>query len=224
LPRWTALWVRSAALTLAVHLGGSALLLAVALGAAHERVLKVHEALDPGVVGGFVLTAIQLALVPDAVIWVAAFAAGPGFAIGTGTSVASAGVVLGPLPALPLLGGLPEPGALPSWAVLLVALPVLAGAAAGVLIVRRARPLLLQLADVVVTALLTGLVFAGLAWAAGGAAGPGRLGEIGPDPVEAGLALLVEAGGGAAVVVLLTALAEAVRGLTGTHRAGHANA
>ena len=223
LPAVTRSWLRAAGTAVAVHLAGSAILLAVALGLGHERVIKVHQALDPGAVGGGVLTGIQLMLVPDAVIWAAAFAAGPGFALGTGTSVAPAGVVLGALPAVPLLGGLPEPGALPPGLAALLALPVLAGATAGWFLLRQGRSLLHQLGDAAATAVLSGLALGVLAWAAGGAAGPGRMAEVGPAPLDVAVAVGLEVGTGVGAVVLLAALADAVRGLTATRRAGHAN-
>ena len=73
----------------------------------------------------------QLLVVPDAVVWAAAYLAGPGFAVGTATSVDPGGTVLGPLPALPLFGALPVPGANPVWLWALLAVPVLAGVVGG---------------------------------------------------------------------------------------------
>ncbi|MFI6445476.1 DUF6350 family protein [Kitasatospora sp. NPDC050543] len=75
-----------------------------------------------GVLG---LLLLSVALLPNAVCWGAAYALGPGFAVGTGTVVAPTGATLGPVPDLPLFALLPEPGA-GGWRLLACALPPLA--------------------------------------------------------------------------------------------------
>jgi hypothetical protein len=123
--------LRAVALALTVQLGGASILLLVAFVAGWDRVLLLHHALAPGVAGGVVLTVGQLLLLPNLIIWSSAWAAGPGFAIGTGTSVLPGHTELGKLPAIPMLGALPTPGTGPGWAWAVLALPLLAGAVAG---------------------------------------------------------------------------------------------
>ncbi|MCZ0973306.1 DUF6350 family protein [Streptomyces albulus] len=69
-----------------------------------------------------------LALLPNAAVWGAAYGLGPGFTVGTGTTVGPLGTSPRPaLPHFPLLSGLPEPGP-GAWPVVLLALAVPAAA------------------------------------------------------------------------------------------------
>ena len=74
----------------------------------HDRVGELTEALAPGPLGAIALYLLCLVLIPNGALWGAAYAAGPGFAVGTGTAVAPTGVQLGGVPALPLLAALPN--------------------------------------------------------------------------------------------------------------------
>jgi hypothetical protein len=194
-------WAGPALAAIAVQLAASALLLAALLAVGHGRVLALHRALDPGVAGGGVLTLGQALLVPNLVVWTAAALAGPGFAVGSAGWVTLASSRLGPLPAVPVLGALPAPGALPRAALVLLAVPVLAGAVAGSLLVRLRRcgdegavgtGWLRTTADVVGVGALAGVELAALAWLSGGPAGPGTLSVTGPPPLWTGLACGVE--------------------------------
>jgi hypothetical protein len=139
-------------------------------------------ALHTGVVGGAVLGVVGAAVVPNAVLCAGAFVAGPGFALGTGTTVAPAGVTLGALPSFPLLAALPHGGG-GRWAGALIAVPVLAGAVAGVTALRRC-PVAGAAAAAArggVAGLVFGAAFGALSLLATGAVGPGRMQQIGPD-------------------------------------------
>lgn len=122
---------------------GTALLLAVALVLlvtavlGHlARVAALSHAIGGGAVGQSLLTIGQLALVGQGVAYALAWCTGAGFTVGAGTVVAPTGVVLGPLPAVPALGALPDPGAQPLWTSALVVLPAVAGLLAGAVAVR----------------------------------------------------------------------------------------
>ncbi|WP_298989524.1 DUF6350 family protein [uncultured Pseudokineococcus sp.] len=115
---------------LAWCLVGAGACLVVSLAAGAPQVLDLHRALDAGVVGGAVLVLGQLLLLPTALVWALSWTAGPGFAVGAGTSVTPGGTDLGLLPALPLLGGLPQQGTGGGWLWVVVVLPVAAGAVA----------------------------------------------------------------------------------------------
>jgi hypothetical protein len=197
-------WLSPAAAALGAYLAAAALVLAVALVAAAGGVASLHRALVPGVLGGAVLTVAQLAVLPNVAVWVAAVLAGPGFAIGSGTSVTLAASTLGPLPAVPLFAALPAPGPLPGVALALLACPLLAGTIAGALVLRHGSSgLRARLLDSGGSGFLAGVAFMLLAWVSGGSVGPGRLAETGPRPLLAGSMLAAEVAVGAAVTVLV---------------------
>jgi hypothetical protein len=202
-------WVGPAVAAVAVQVAAAAVLVVAMLGLGRGHVLELHRALDPGVAGGAVLTLGQVLLLPNVVLWAAAALAGPGFAVGSTTSVTLWSSSLGPLPALPALGALPAPGALPRLALALLAVPVLAGVLAGVLL-RRIKRSPEQgrwtgwhraAADVAGIGGLAGAAMALLAWVSGGPAGPGLLAVTGPQPLLTGLAFGAEVAAGVALVL-----------------------
>ncbi|MFD4420716.1 DUF6350 family protein [Agromyces sp. NPDC058484] len=168
-------------------LGG--VLVAVLIALDYATIAGLYQALGAGVDGGIALTVAELALLPNLVIWAAAWLLGPGFAIGSGTLVSTSGTLLGPVPGIPLLGALPAEA--PALGALWLIAPVLLGfvgawvvAATGPAVERaKARtpwwmPLAVGFGAAAAAALVLGL----LAWWSGGAAGPGRLADVGPDP------------------------------------------
>lgn len=176
--------------------------LAVALGGAQAT--KIISGYQTGVAGQAGLVLVSAGYAVNASIWVAAYLLGPGFALGTGTSIGLTDVSYGPPPMIPLVAGLPE-GPMGASGSLLLALPVIAGAVAGWTLTQRLRfgrdsawratrkpaatepswPL------VVLSGLLAGpvagVILGLLCWVSGGALGSGRLAEIGPDPLRVGL-------------------------------------
>ena len=195
-------WARPALVAVVTQLACGALLLAGALVAGHGRVLLVQRALAPGAVGTAVLLVVQLAYLPDLVVWAAALAAGPGFAIGAGTSFTAAASVPGPLPAVPLLGALPGAGPLPAAALAVFAAPALAGVLAGVVIARRGGlSRLAALGDVLGSACLAGVGLGFVSWLATGPVGPGRLAHTGVSVLACALVFAAEVAAGALVAV-----------------------
>lgn len=199
----------------AVLLGAGALTVAVALVHGRSDVLLLHDALRPGLLGGLLLTVGQALLVPTFAVWGTSWLAGPGFAVGTGTSVAPGGTTLATLPTVPVFGALPAQGPTPTltWAVVLV--PVLVGAAAVLLQARRpGRPtgLVGRCLSALVAGALAGAVVGVLAAVSAGSAGPGRMSELGPDALAVGLAVAGEVAAGGLLAVLLTRAVHAVRG------------
>ncbi|HZI96069.1 MAG TPA: DUF6350 family protein [Actinomycetales bacterium] len=195
----------AAAVALGTWLAAAALATAVALVLGRERVLALHQALDPGTLGGVALTVSQVALVPIAVLWAAAWVAGPGFAVGAGTAVAPGATTLGPLPAFPLLGGLPEPGTHHAALGAVIAVPVLAGALAGWWLRRSDRESSRRrdVGDALVVALLAGIGAGLLMSLVSGPAGPGRMAEMGPSAPLVALAVAGEVAAGCVAAVLL---------------------
>ena len=184
-------------------------LVAVLITIDYATIAGLYQSLGSGIDGGIALTVAELSLIPNLVIWGAAWLLGPGFAIGAGSSVAPSGTLLGPMPGLPLLGALPNE-AQPLGALWLV-VPVLLGFAGAWLVAPSVLSLLSPSStgwnprggrDVrsawwfpavigVGAGAAAGLVLGLLAWWSGGAVGPGRLAEVGPDPwAVAGVAAL----------------------------------
>jgi hypothetical protein len=202
--------LRAAAMAVAALVACGALLLTVTLAWHLDRVIALHHALDPGVVGGGVLTLGEVALVPNGALWCVAFLAGPGVSLGASTLVSAGGSSLGLLPLVPVLGAVPAPGALPSvlWAVLLV--PVLVGVLVGRWIASRAPGLeeragsITPIVDALTAALLAAAALTVLMWLSGGSAGPGAMSDVGPSPWRVGLALAGELGAGAGLAAWVT--------------------
>jgi hypothetical protein len=189
--------VASAAATgLAVLLGIGAVLAVGATLLHVGRVTGLGGALGPGPVGSVALFLACLVYLPNAVVWSAAYAVGPGFAVGAGTSVSPLGVHLGAVPSFPLLGALPASGSAPALSLPFVVMPVVAGAAVGVLLIRR-HPAQ-RIGDAALYGLLAGASagagLAALAALSGGPAGPGRMATIGPSAWQVGLAAALELG------------------------------
>jgi hypothetical protein len=184
--------VGSVAITVAV----AALLVALLFVVRFPDLIGLYEALHTEVVGGMALTAGQLSVLPNFVVWAVAWLVGPGFAIGVGSHVSPVGTALGPIPALPVFGALPTGDSAFGFAGMLV--PVVAGFLAGVAV----RPALVRALRYVGAVTVLGVAAGGgvagglltgfLAAASGGAAGPGRLVEVGPDPVAVGLIAAAE--------------------------------
>ncbi len=204
-PAWrrAAVVVRCAGTTLLAYGAACLLLLAAAAYLGRERMAAVNEALDPGLIGQVGLVLLQLAFLPDLAVWAGSWLAGPGFSVGAGTTVAPLGTVLGPLPAIPVLGALPEPGPGHGWMgwVLAVAVVVSCGALGGWrLALRRAGATRRQLAlDLVGLCLVVGCTVLALGWASTGSMGPGRMAVVGPSPLELAGTVLVQVLAGSAL-------------------------
>lgn len=185
---------RAALVAVAALLAGGGLLAATALCLHAGRFSALTSSLGPGVVGGILLLLLGLLFVPNAVVWATAYLSGPGFAVGTGTAVSMFGVTLGPVPAFPLLSGLPQTPDLPALHWLGLAVPVVAGGLAGRLLARRlAGSALLHLVGwAAATGPVAGAALAVLAALAGGKVGDGRLSAVGPSPWQIGVAVAVE--------------------------------
>jgi hypothetical protein len=181
LPQWlrTALLGGGAALLLLF--AASAVLVAVAVLLDLGEGATVLSRLHTDGAGGLLFTVVVAATAPNVALLGAAYLLGPGFAVGTGTVVSPSVVTLGPVPAYPLLAALPTAGPTPWWTALLMAVPVLAGAAAAGMALRR-RPVHGYAAGAA-RGLGAGIVGALLSTAAiglaGGSVGPGRMAEVG---------------------------------------------
>lgn len=180
---------------------GGLVLFLVALGMNLPEAVEITRSLGPGVVGGSLLLIVQLAYLPNAVVFAVCYALGPGFAMGASTVVAPTEVSVGAVPALPMLAALPSNGAAPVLSLGALAVPFLAGAIGGVLTQRSAPDVVSEAAPLwgFVCGVTTGLLFAALAGVAGGSLGAQRLSDMGPSAWQVGVVAALEVGVAAAV-------------------------
>jgi hypothetical protein len=166
---------------LAMLVAGAAVLV-TALWTHLKQVETLHQALQPGIAGGIALLLLQLAFVPNTLIWSAAYALGSGFSFGAGSVIAPAATQLGMVPGIPLLGALPSPGPGDLTQLWWLAAGAVAGALACSVLLGSGPVPRFDLASLAggVCGLLAGAVFAGLAWAASGDLGTLRLADLGP--------------------------------------------
>ncbi|WP_157157118.1 MULTISPECIES: DUF6350 family protein [unclassified Diaminobutyricimonas] len=184
----------------------AAVVTGIALIAGYAQVIHLYESVQANVLGGTVITLGQLALLPNVIIWTASWLVGPGFAIGTGSSIGPLGTTLGPIPAVPMLGALPTGEH--AWGLLGVLVPVILGFLAGLASGRSLHTLdwPWRVGTGVGTGVIAGALLGLLAWASAGSAGPGRLATVGPDPFAVAAWAAVEI----AVAATLGALAASI--------------
>jgi hypothetical protein len=188
---------RAAGVGVAVLVGGGAVLLGVALvwhgGAARGTFLHLTE----GWSGRFAVLLLCAALVPNAAVWAAAYALGPGFVLGAGHVVAPLSSAPAPLlPPFPLLAAVPDAGigGPLNWGAGVV--PVAAGVAVGWFV--------------------AGVAVSGGAGVGAWGSGPGQ----GGGAVRGGGRSAGSAAGGAAVVPWSSLRAAGVAGLAAVFCAG----
>lgn len=155
--------------------------LAAGLGDAATMFSRLHT--TPSEAGLFAL--LNLAFVPNAGIFAGSWLLGPGFAVGVGTLVTPASVVLGPLPLVPLLAALPDPGTPSAWLPWSILIPPLvAGIAAWRVLRRHFSGGVLRWDEALLAGcgggIVAGIAFGGVASISGGAVGPGRMRDVGP--------------------------------------------
>jgi hypothetical protein len=203
--RRSPVWLRSvlagASATLLVLFAAGCFLVGAALVSDFGTAATVLSRLHADGPGGLMYTVVGVLFLPNAALLGLAYLLGPGFAIGTGTVVSPTAVMIGPVPAFPLLAALPADGATPAWTTALMGLPVLL-ALVGVVLAARVAPVARFEVGAMcglAAGLLAAVALTALVSLAGGAAGPGRMADIGADPAGTFLAAAVSLGGGGLV-------------------------
>ena len=170
----------------ALTIGFSAVVLTVLVLVDFGTIIGLYEQLQAGALGGAALTIAQLAFIPNLVIWTAAWLIGPGFAMGTGSSVGPIGTQVGPIPSVPIFGVLPQTHL--AFGFLGILVPLVAGFLAASLlrslpnrVDRRYGGVRLFLTSLGI-GIVAGVELGLLAWWSSGAVGPGRLHDVGPNP------------------------------------------
>lgn len=184
--------VGAGAAAAAVLLGGATLLV-LAAGALHlDDAVTTVDSLGGGVVAAAGLVALDLALLPNAVVCAVSYLAGPGFAVGTASTVTMSAPHVATLPSLPLLVAVPHHPAGTAVVAVGIAVLVAAGLAAAWLVARAGEPLVRSTLSAVAAGAVAGTLVALLAVLAGGSAGPGDMSAVGASAWQAGLAVAGE--------------------------------
>lgn len=204
-PRWAreiALGALSGAVLL---LAAGAVLAVVSLLASFNEASEIFSQLDLSAGDALTYTLVMALVAPNVALLGCAYLLGPGFAVGTGTSVTSSAVSLGAVPAVPVLAALPDDGPTPGWLVLLMVVPALAAAIGAGLGRRDGDPQPLDLAALrgAAAGFFGGVLITLAIGLAGGSAGTGRMAEIGAPVAD----VLVFATGTMSVGGLLGGLA-----------------
>ena len=178
----------------------SAFTIAVLIAISWIDITRLYESVQVSILGAVVLTLGQLALIPNLVIYGAAWLTGVGFSIGAGSLISPLGSQVGPLPAIPVLGALPV-GQL-EFGMVSIAVVLLAAFIATLAIRKSADEIRFEFATAWSAAISLGLSIAFvaaaqmglLAFIASGSAGPGRLSEVGVSPWLVAIVVFVEVG------------------------------
>ena len=166
----------------------SAFTVAVLIGLNWIDITRLYESVQVSVLGAVVLTAGQLAILPNIIIYGAAWFTGVGFSIGSGSLISPLGSQVGPLPAVPIFGALPV-GKL-DFGMVAIVVVLLAAFIATLMIRKSADEIRFEFATAwsaaislgFSIALVTSLQLGLLSVLASGGAGPGRLSEVGINP------------------------------------------
>jgi hypothetical protein len=192
----TGLRVAGATLAGLAAIASTAIVVLIFLGFSTE--IALYEALHSGIIGGLVITVAQLALIPVALVWMMSWIAGPGFTLGIGAIVSPFANTVGAVPAIPLLGAIPESSNSSEWVTVLPAILAFIVATRFATHLRSRGPIfnpgdLADLGRVVVTAAVAAVAIALTTVLVGayatGSAGPGRFVQVGIDPIAVGLVL-----------------------------------
>lgn len=166
----------------------SSILFAVALAFGWIEVLRLYQALSLSLLGGIVVTIGQLALLPNLIVFGAAWVSGAGFAIGAGSYVSPLASQLGPLPALPIFAAIPTAGL--ERGIIFALVPIISALIATLMVRKSLDRMRWEFATsfsaATVLSLLSAFTSAALAFMlallASGSLGPGRFVEVGINP------------------------------------------
>jgi hypothetical protein len=167
----------------------SALVFAVLVGFNWLNVIQLYEQLQGGIIGGFSATLMQLSFLPNLTYFVSTWLVGPGFAIGTGSSVSPLGTALGPLPTIPVFGVIPQGDMSVGMIVLVV--PVLIALITTISVKKYAAAARHNFATPMASSIAMGLAIGFvaatemtlLAIITHASIGPGRMQNIGAEPI-----------------------------------------
>lgn len=190
--------LRAGTAVVVILIGVSAVFVAVMLAVNWIQVIRLYEGLQVSFLGGVMITAGQMAVLPNLVVMGASWFTGVGFQLGAGSLISPVATVVGPLPALPVTSALPI-GEL-SFGMIALIVPLVGAFVATVLIRRHADAIRFEFASAWSAAITLGISIALvaavemglLALLASGGIGPERLQIVGINPLLVAGVLFVE--------------------------------
>jgi hypothetical protein len=192
LPERVRVPVVAGAAAFAVLLAGATLLMVTTFVLHLGEATRTADMLGGGAVAAVALAALTLALIPNAAVCAIGYLAGPGFAVGAGATVTLTGARPGALPTFPLMAAVPD-GPAPVLVELVgIAILVVAGATAALLVARQGCPLVPSMGLAAGAGAVAGVITSLAVAVAGGPAGPGRMTVLGASPWQTGLAVAGE--------------------------------
>ncbi|CAN2180613.1 hypothetical protein MCEMZLE14_00285 [Candidatus Nanopelagicaceae bacterium] len=179
-------------------LGVSSIILGLLLLLNISMVKNLTTVLQPGIFGGFLLLLLNILYIPNAIVATLGYFSGVGFAVGSGTLVSPLSFRLNKIPAMPLLGALPEGKS--SIAFIGIAVVVFSGALLASWTVALNIKVLYQ--SLIVSILLAAFV----GYSGSGALITDAMSAVGVSPWKFTLAIAVEMGLGALLALYLPRL------------------
>ncbi len=180
---------------IALLLGISAIIFGLLILINISMVKNLTTVLQPGIFGGFLLLLLNILYIPNAIVSTLAYFSGVGFAVGSGTLVSPTSFRLNKIPAMPLLGALPEGKSLIS--LLGVLIVVAAGAVLVTWTISLNQKVLIQ--SLMVAVLLAAFV----GYSGSGALITDAMSAVGVSPWKFTLAIAAELGLGALLALYL---------------------
>ena len=183
---------------IALLLGVSSVFFGVLLLLNLSMVKNLTTVLQPGIFGGFLLLILNILYIPNAVVATLGYFSGVGFAVGSGTLVSPLSFRLNKIPAMPLLGALPEG----KYAIAFLGIVVVI--AAGALLASWTLSLNMKVLQqsLIVSVLLAAFV----GYSGSGALITDSMSAVGVSPWKFTLAIAVELGIGAVIALYLPRL------------------
>jgi hypothetical protein len=161
-------------------------------------VIRLYEGLQVSLLGGIMITAGPLSILPNLIVMGASWFTGVVFQIGEGSLISPVATVVGPLPALPITSALPI-GEL-GFGMIAIAVPLVGAFLATILVRRYADAIRFEFASAWSAAISLGIsigvvaavLIGTLAALASGGVGPGRLQVVGVNPILIAGVLFIE--------------------------------
>lgn len=183
---------------IAFLLGISSIIFGLLLLVNVSMVKNLTTVLQPGIFGGFLLLLLNILYIPNAIVATLGYFSGVGFAVGSGTLVSPLSFRLNKIPAMPLLGALPEGKS--SIAFIGVAVVVFAGALLASWTVALNIKVLYQ--SLIVSILIAAFV----GYSGSGALITDAMSAVGVSPWKFTVAIAIELGVGALLALYLPRL------------------